>query len=102
MADYELTSNLASTYGRIEELRWRLRQRTATIAVMAGSGIAKSLVESLQSMTLPLITELQGEVTQLLEQVEQQMTNPEVQPLGLLHRDAATVHLRLTPSGREG
>lgn len=102
VADYELMAKLASTYGRIEELRWRLRQRTATIAVMAGSDVAASLRVSLDRMTRPLIDELHDEVTDLLERVDSQIESPDVQPLGLMHKDAATVTLRITPSGVEG
>lgn len=102
MADYALTSKLASTYGRIEELRWRLRQRTATIAVMAGSKVAAQLTTALEEVTKPLISELLTEVKDLLERVGSQIDSPDVQPLGLLHRDAATVTLRITPGGHEG
>lgn len=73
IADYELIANLATTYGRIEELRWRLRHRTEhQTAVLDG-------------MTAPLIEELRGEVVDLLERVEKQLADPSVQPLGLLH-----------------
>lgn len=98
VANYELTTKLASTYGRIEELRWRLRQRTATIAVMAGSHVAQQLRVSIDNMTRPLVAELHDEITDLVQQVTAQIDNPDVQPLGLVHTDAATV----TGTGRIG
>ena len=44
LADYELTAKLASTYGRTEELRWRLRQRTALIAVDGNLAVVDALL----------------------------------------------------------
>lgn len=102
VADYELTSSLASTYGRIEELRWRIRQRTATLAVSAGSDVATRLADALQEITEPLLGELDTELVDLLARVRAQIESPDVQPLGLLHRDAGTVTVRITASGEEG
>jgi hypothetical protein len=73
IADYELTGSLAFTYGRIEELRWRLRLRT------------EHRDASLDRMTAPLVGELQQEVGNLLEDVVTQIKDPQVQPYGLIH-----------------
>jgi hypothetical protein len=86
IADYELTSSLAASYGRIEELRWRLRHRTAQVTT------------SLDGMTKPLVDELLGEVTNLLERVGEQIHRPDVQELGLVHKDSGMVTVRLTGS----
>jgi hypothetical protein len=102
LADYALTSDLASTHGRIEELRWRLRQRTATMSAMAGSAIAQNLAASLEAITVPLVSELLGEVDGLLERVGQQIAAPDVQRLGLVHVDSGTVTVPMTASGVEG
>jgi hypothetical protein len=85
LADYELVSKLASTYGRIEELRWRLRQRTAFMATAPG------LAAALDGMTKPLIDELVVEVTDILERVATQIDQPTIQQLGVISSDAATV-----------
>jgi hypothetical protein len=99
VADYQLTSDLSTAYGRIEELRWRLRQRTATISVMAGSEVARITAGALETISRPLVSELLTEVGDLIVRVDRQRQNPDVQPLGLLHLGAATVRLNLTASG---
>lgn len=86
IADYELMSDLAASYGRIEELRWRLRYRTTQVST------------ALDGMTKPLVDELLGEVTDLLERVKEQIGKPDVQKLGLVHKDSATVTVRITGS----
>jgi hypothetical protein len=73
IANYELVADLATVYGRLEELRWRLRYRT------------EHQTPVLDGMTAPLVKELRGEVADLLERIEQQLAEPSVQPLGLLH-----------------
>ncbi len=79
VADYELTGDLARSYGRIEELRWRLRYRT------------EHRDKQLDTMMQPLIDELHTEVAHLLEGVTRQIADPSAQPIGLVHTDAATV-----------
>jgi hypothetical protein len=73
VADYELIAKLATTYGRIEELRWRIRYRTDHVTTI------------LDEMTEPLINELREEVADLVERVRAQVDEPSVQPLGLQH-----------------
>jgi hypothetical protein len=73
LADYELVADLAAFYGRIEELRWRLRYRSELVS------------KALDKMTAPLVDELRAEVAGLLEGVARQIEQPSVQPLGLLH-----------------
>jgi hypothetical protein len=73
VADYKLIADLATAYGRIDELRWRLRYRTEHRA------------EWLDTMTASLVEELQPEVDDLLERVARQIDEPSVQPLGLAH-----------------
>ncbi len=73
VADYGLIGDLATTYGRIEELRWRLRHRS------------ENMTKDLDPMTAPLIAELRGEVDDLLERVAAQIDHPNVQALGLMH-----------------
>ncbi len=74
LADYELIGNLGSTYGRIEELRWRLRQRTPLIAT------APNLANALDAMTKPLIDDLVLEVADVLARVDAQIVEPTVEP----------------------
>jgi hypothetical protein len=73
VAEYELVADLATAYGRIEELRWRLRYRTEHRSTW------------LDTMTASLVSELQLDVTDLLERVARQIEQPSVQPLGLAH-----------------
>src|SRR5262245_20516357 len=74
MADHELVGDLAIAYGRIEELRWRLRFRSELRTM------------ELDAMVAPLVDELRVEVTDLLSRVDAQIEQPTVQPLGLLHQ----------------
>jgi hypothetical protein len=74
LADYGLTSDLSVTYGRIEELRWRLRFRSS------------QRTNELDAITLPLAEELRDELSDLLERVGAMINKPEVQPIGLAHK----------------
>jgi hypothetical protein len=76
VADFELVSDLATFYGRIEELRWRLRTRT------------EQGTTGLDKMTRPLVGELRGEVADLLVRVRAQIDKPDVQPTGLVRKVA--------------
>jgi hypothetical protein len=73
LADYELVGDLAITYGRIEELRWRLRARS------------EMRTQELDKMTAPLVEEVRTKVADLISRVGAQIEQPAVQPLGLLH-----------------
>jgi hypothetical protein len=86
VADYELIAELGITYGRIEELRWRLRHRT------------ESRSAELDTMTARLVEELRDENRDLLERVDAQIQNPDVQQLGLVHKVSGTVTARAVVS----
>lgn len=73
VADYKVIADLAVAYGRIEELRWRIRYRTEHHS------------DLLDTMIAALVDELREEVATLRERVRQQIDDPTVQPLGLLH-----------------
>jgi membrane protein implicated in regulation of membrane protease activity len=73
VADYGLIAELATAYGRIEELRWRLRYRTEHQSTL------------LDRMTWPLLDQVRDEVNGLLKRVAQQIEEPSVQPVGMLH-----------------
>jgi hypothetical protein len=75
-ADYQLVADLATFYGRLEELRWRVRYRTEHQSVM------------LDGMIVPLVDELRNEVEKLQADVKAQIANPDVRPVGLIHRVA--------------
>ena len=92
LANFELTSDLASTYGRIEELRWRLRQRTALIATDQG------LAAALAGMTKGLVDELAVEVADVLPRVDAAIADPPVQLLGVMYVDAVTSTISFVPS----
>lgn len=86
LAEYGLVGELAPFYGRLEELRWRIRHRT------------QARDSYLDGMTKALAEEMQQEVDSLLERVARQAADPEVRAVGLSHVDSATVRLTLTPS----
>jgi hypothetical protein len=69
LADYELVADLATTYDRLEELRWRLRYRT------------ESRSKELDKTTAPLVDELRKEVDDLIERVRREVGKPNVLPL---------------------
>jgi hypothetical protein len=66
LADYELTAEIARVYGRIEELRWRLRTRTET------------RVNTLDDLTIALVVELGPEVDALLQRITAEIPSPTV------------------------
>ena len=76
VADHKLIADLATAYGRIEELRWGLRYRT------------ENRNDWLDPMTAPLVDMLRSEVDDLFERVTRQIEQPNVQPLGLVHTSA--------------
>jgi hypothetical protein len=88
-ADYKLIADIATAYGRIEELRWRLRVRTEQKEI--GS----------DDLTSQLVEELRPEVADLLQRITHQLENPDVQPVGLTHVTSGTVIGRGIPSGAE-
>jgi hypothetical protein len=71
VADFKFIADLSVTYGRLEELRWRLRYRTEHHSVL------------LDGMTAPLVTQLRGEVEDLLKRVRRQISGPTVQTIGV-------------------
>jgi hypothetical protein len=84
LADYELVSDLAVFYGRLEELRWRVRYRT------------QERRDDLDAMTRALSVELRREVDDLLERVSAEEPNPSVRLVGLDHRGALHGTITLT------
>jgi hypothetical protein len=86
IADYQLIADLATTYGRIEELRWRIRYRT------------EQQRTSLDKAIRHLAGELRDEVDKLLERIRRQIEQPSVQPRGLLHVKGGTVGASVTTS----
>jgi hypothetical protein len=72
LSDYNLVGDLAFTYGRIEELRWRLRQRTALLAVNL------DIAQTIATMTDPLVKELLTEVNDCLVRVGKAIDDPPV------------------------
>jgi hypothetical protein len=86
VADYGLIADLATAYGRIEELRWRLRFRTEHMSTL------------LDDMTKPLVDELRDEVDRLLERLLLQIAQPMVQPLGLVHVKSGSLVAGVTTS----
>lgn len=75
VADYELTADIARTYGRIEELRWRLRTRTQL-----------ALTGGLEGMTSLLVAELIPETEKLLERIDAEIAEPSVRFGGIVQR----------------
>lgn len=86
LSEYELVARVSTFYGRLEELRWRIRHRT------------EARDEVLNSMTLALAKEMQQEVTTLIRDVRAQEQNPSVRRLGVTHTRAVSSTLHLTAS----
>jgi hypothetical protein len=64
IADAELIGDLSAFYGRVEELRWRLRyQAESTVP---------AVIEAVGRRTMPLVEEMRDEVRDLIPRVEQQ------------------------------
>jgi hypothetical protein len=72
LSDYELVGDLAFTYGRVEELRWRLRQRTVLLATNL------DIADIIARMTLPLVRELVPEIAGLIKRVDAAINDPPV------------------------
>jgi len=79
VADYGLISDLATTYGRLEELRRRLRYRT------------EHLSTALDAMAAALVADLDSEIADLIERVREQIDRPDVVTHGLVHVRTGTL-----------
>jgi len=71
VSDYELMADLATFYGHVEELRWRLRFKAET-------STDESLVNS---MIDTFVSQMADAVDTILEQVREQMRNPLVEQI---------------------
>jgi hypothetical protein len=69
VADYELMADLSTFYGHVEELRWRLRFKAD----------ASTDETQLNSMIDTLVSQMADAVNVLLEQVKEQIENPQVE-----------------------
>ena len=76
--EYKLIADLATFYGRVEELRWRVRLRTEQHRT--------TLNEPIHA----LVVELQCEVGKLLKRVGDEIANPHVRRTGLVQRHSIT------------
>ena len=70
VADYELMADLATFYGHVEELRWRLRYKAEAAADEA---------DSINPLIDMFVGQMADAVTVLLEQVQEQIRNPTVE-----------------------
>jgi hypothetical protein len=86
LAEYDLVARLSTFYGRLEELRWRIRYRT------------QAQDTAIDPMTQDLAVEMQSEVVKLIEKVQAEASAPEVRPVGVTHVASATARLGLTAS----
>jgi hypothetical protein len=69
VADYELMADLATFYGHVEELRWRLRFK-------AEPSVAE---EAIHPIITTFVSQMSDAVDALLEQVREQIANPHVE-----------------------
>jgi hypothetical protein len=83
LADYELVSELSVFYGRLEELRWRIRYRTQASS------------DQLDGMTLALANEMATEVTDLIDRVSGEERKPGVRGVTHIGRIGGSI----TPTG---
>ncbi len=71
VSDYELMADLATFYGHVEELRWRLRFK-ADASVDA---------EAVNPIISTFVSQMADAVDDLLEQVREQIVNPQVEQI---------------------
>jgi hypothetical protein len=71
VSDYELMADLATFYGHVEELRWRLRFK-------ADAAVDESLVSPIIAT---FVDQMADAVDVLLEQVREQIQNPTVEQI---------------------
>jgi hypothetical protein len=71
VSDYELMADLTTFYGHVEELRWRLRFK-ADAAVDA---------EEVNPIIATFVTQMAEAVADLLDQVREQIQNPQVEQI---------------------
>src|SRR6266498_2381903 len=71
VSDYELMADLSTFYGHVEELRWRLRFK-------ADASTDEALVNP---MIDTFVAQMADAVVSLLEQVREQMQNPQVEQI---------------------
>jgi hypothetical protein len=71
VSDYELMADLATFYGHVEELRWRLRFK-------ADAAIDEEVIHPIIST---FVNQMGDEVEVLLEQVREQIRNPQVEQI---------------------
>jgi hypothetical protein len=69
VSDYELMADLATFYGHVEELRWRLRFKAQT----------DTDESQVNSMIDTLVTQMADAVDTLIEQVREQIAHPQVE-----------------------
>src|SRR3954454_346745 len=69
VSDYELMADLATFYGHVEELRWRLRFK-------ADASVDEAAINPIIST---FVNQMADAVDELLEQVRGQMVNPQVE-----------------------
>jgi len=71
VSDYELMADLATFYGHVEELRWRLRFK-------ADASVDEEMVNPIIST---FVSQMADAVDVLLQQVNEQMVNPQVEQI---------------------
>ena len=71
VSDYELMADLATFYGHVEELRWRLRFK-------ADAAVDE---EAVNPIITTFVSQMADAVDVLLEQVREQIVNPQVEQI---------------------
>jgi hypothetical protein len=89
LAKYDIVAGLATFYGRLEELRWRIRHRTQ----------ARDL--ELDGMILALAKEMVDEVADVLRRVKDEAQDPDVGFTKVTHLSRVSLALTLGKVERE-
>ena len=71
VSDYELMADLSTFYGHVEELRWRLRFKAET---STDETLVNSMIDT-------FVSQMAEAVDSLLEQVREQVENPQVEQI---------------------
>jgi hypothetical protein len=85
LAHYKLLADLATFYGRVDDLQWRLRFQAEAWTVNRTEG------ERFKPMVTAIAHEALSDVERLLPEVQQQIRTPDVQQFGLAHYGSATL-----------
>jgi hypothetical protein len=96
LADYRLGVDVGTVYAQVEDLRWRLR----FLAELSKEGHAA--LDEFRPLIVALAEEMKKNLEALRPKIKAELSNPNVQPIGLMYSESGTVVVRasLTATSR--